>query len=371
MFKYLLEKELKQFLRDSFMPRLVLAMPVMIMLVLPWALDMGAKNVDLAIVDNDHTPYSTRLAAKAVASEYFNHAGTTGSYAEAMELVEKGDADLILEIPDGFERDMVGGEAPRVLISANSVNGTKGMLGSSYLSQIVAAFAEELNTERGNIYTGNVPAPVITVNTQTRFNPGLDYKRFMIPAMMVLVLTLLGGALPALNIVSEKEKGTIEQINVTPIPKITFILAKLVMYWGLGIVTFTICILIAWLVYGLVPAGSLLTIYGASVLYIIALSGFGMVISNYSENIQQAIFVIFFFLLIFFLISGLFTPVRSMPGWAQAVTYINPLRYYIEVIRAVYLKGSLAANLSLQFAAISVFAVILNVWAVLSYRKSR
>lgn len=369
MFRFLIEKEIKQFVRDSFMPRLVLALPIMVMLVLPWALDMGAKNVNLAIVDNDRTPYSERLAAKAVASEYFRNAGSEDSYSDAMELVERGTADLILEIPDGFEKGLVTAGAAVVQISANSVNGTKGMLGSTYLAQIVQSFAEELNRENGTAAVG--AAPVIETSVQTRFNPQLDYKRFMIPALMVLVLTLLGGALPALNIVSEKEKGTIEQINVTPIPKVTFILAKLVCYWVMGIMVLSICLLIAWLLYGLVPSGNLLTVYAASVIYIVALSGFGIVISNYSENIQQAIFMIFFFLLILFLISGLFTPVRSMPQWAQAVTCIDPLRYYIEIIRSVYLKGSTAANLSLQFIAITCFAVILNVWAVLSYRKSR
>ena len=192
----------------------------------------------------------------------------------------------------------------------------------------------------------------------------------MIPALFVMLLTMLTGFLPALNIVGEKELGTTEQLNVTPMSKGIFILAKLIPYWIIGIVILSICIGLAALIYGLIPA-NIATIYIYAVVYIIVVSGLGIVISNYSDTMQQAMFVMFFFILIIILLSGLFTPVSSMPHWAQAITAINPLKYFMEVMRAVYLKGSGMGELLPQFFSLCGFAVAVNVWAVMSYKKSR
>ena len=231
MIKYLLEKEFKQLLRNPMLPRMLLVFPCIILLVLPWAANFEIKNMNLSIVDNDRSPYSTRLVQKVGASEYFHLIDVSNNYQEAMQCIEKGDADLILEIPPHFERDLLKTGVAKVLVSANTVNGTKGTLGSSYLSNIVNAYATEIRIS----HSGSIsPSPVIKIDTQGRFNPYLDYKVFMVPALMAQLLMMLCGFLPALNIVSEKEFGTIEQINVTPVSKFTFILAKLIPYWIAG-----------------------------------------------------------------------------------------------------------------------------------------
>lgn len=192
----------------------------------------------------------------------------------------------------------------------------------------------------------------------------------MVPALMAMLLTLFSGFIPALNIVGEKEAGTIEQINVTPVKKLVFALSKLISCWVIGFVVLTFCMGLAAGVYGLFPAGSVLTIYLFALLYRVVVSGIGLVISNYSATMQQALFVMFFFLMIFILMSGLFTPVSSMPDWAQKVTILNPLKYFMQVMRLVYLKGSAFRELLPQFAALACFAVVLNIWAVLSYKKN-
>jgi len=188
--------------------------------------------------------------------------------------------------------------------------------------------------------------------------------------LFVMLLTLLTGFLPALNIVGEKELGTTEQLNVTPMNKAVFILAKLIPYWIVGILILTITMGLASLIYGLNPA-SYFTIYLYTIVYTLAVSGLGIIISNYSDTMQQAMFVMFFFVLIIILISGLYTPVSSMPKWAQYITAFNPLKYFMEVMRAVYLKGSGMRELLPQFFALCGFAVFFNVWAVLSYKKSQ
>lgn len=370
MLRYLIEKEFKQTFRNNIIPKLLVGLPLMVIFVFPWAANQEITNINTIVVDKDHSSYSNRLVGKIAASDYFNLTGVSGSSEEALENVEREKADMILEIRPDFEKDLINRGVAEVMISANTVNIIKGGLGSTYMTGIVRDFAGEIRSEKIQS-TGKTAMPVIEVVTQSRFNPFMDYKMLMIPALMVVLMTLICGFLPALNIVNEKEMGTIEQINVTPVKKFTFILAKLIPYWTIGLFVFTFCLTLAALVYGLIPAGNVLTIYLSVFVYILAVSGLGIVVSNHSSTMQQALFVMFFFLIIFIMISGLFTPIASMPDWAQTFTFFNPLRYFIEIMRMVYLKGSHISHLTNQLTALLIFAIILNSWAILSYRKNQ
>lgn len=370
MIKYLIEKEFKQLLRNSFLPKLIFIFPCMIMILMPWAANLEIENINLNIVDNDHSVLSRRLVDKVGASTYFRLTALPNTYDEALRSVEVGTADVILEIPRNFEKDWINGKAPRLLVAANAVNGTKGSLGSSYMSSIVSDYTRELNSEVSVKTLVGKMLPRVGISTLNLYNPTLNYKLFMIPALMVMLLTLICGFLPALNVVGEKEVGTIEQINVTPVNKFTFIAAKLIPYWLIGFVVLTICFVLAWLLYGILPAGHFFTIYGFALIFLPVVSGFGLVISNHSATLQQAMFVMWFFMLVLILMSGLFTPIHSMPEWAQWITRINPLRYFIEVMRTIYLRGGGFADLLPQLGALFAFAVVANIWAVKSYRKS-
>jgi len=369
MLKFLIEKEFKQIKRNSFVPKIIVGMPLVMMLVLPWAANQSIKSVNICVVDNDRSVFSERLIHKITSSGYFILNSVTPSYDTAMDSVEAGSADIIFEIENGFEENLVRENAARVMISANAVNGIKGGLGSSYLASILTDYAAELRETYAQSVV-NTQIPRFGVAALYKFNPRLDYKIFMIPALMVMLLTLITGFLPALNIVSEKEDGTIEQMNVTPVKRHIFIMSKLIPYWIIGFAVLSICLGLAALIYGLYPAGSLLTIYFFASIYILIVSGFGLVISNYSNTLQQAMFVIFFFVMVFILMSGLFTPIASMPGWAQKITIFNPLKYLMQVMRMVYLKGSSFSEMIPQFLALSVFAVVLNGWAIICYKKS-
>lgn len=358
---YLIRKEFLQLKRNSFMPKIIVAMPLALMLVFPWAANQEVRDVKVAVVDLDHTPASSRLIERVSASEYFSLTDYASSYDEAFESVQCGESDVILQIDaDG-----------QTMISANAVNGTKGTLGSAYLRQIVEANrVEEQSDQASNLPSIKGGVGGGAISTRYLFNPILSYKFFMVPALMVMLLTLLSGFLPALNIVSEKEKGTIEQMNVSPISRFEFILGKLIPYWIIGFLVLTFSMTIAWLVYDLAPAGSLLTIYFFASLYILLISGFGLLISNFSNTMQQAMFVMFFFMLIFLLMSGLFTPVASMPDWAQWIAAFNPLKYFMEVMRMVYLKGCGIEHLTRQLLALIAFALVFNGCAIYSYRKN-
>ena len=354
---YLLEKEFKQFMRNAILPRIALVVPLMVMIVAPLVTTMDVRDVRVAVVDHDRTVASRRMADKVAASPYFTLVARPTAYAGALRLVEDGRADIVLTIPAGYGRDLGSGRAaPRVQITANAVNAAKAQIGASYLSQLTAAQA--------------VPTDGRRLAVQYRYNPTLDYRAYMIPALMTLLLLILCGVLPALNIVSEKEIGTIEQINVTPVGRLAFTMGKLIPFWAIGLVAVGVGIAVGGLVYGVWPAGSLWLILLASLLFTSVVSGFGLVVSNYSTTLRQALFVIYFFVMIFILMGGLFTPVASMPRWAQAVTYALPTRYYGEAMRALYLKGSTLADLLPQFGALALMAAGLGAWAVGSYRKT-
>jgi len=369
MLKYLVEKEFRQLTRNPFLPRMILLFPVLILLFLPLAANFEVRNIKLALVDLDMSGTSRRLVDKIVSSGYFSLERSSVDQASALRAVEDDSADMILEIPGGFERSLGRDESTQVLVSANAVNGTKGALGSAYLSSIIGDYAAE-NREAENPGFGESPSVAFEVIPRYLFNPHLEYPVFMVPALMVMLLTMLCGFLPALNIVGEKEKGTMEQMNVTPVPKFILILSKLIPYWLIGFLVLTLAFAIARFFYGLSPAGNLAVIYVFASVFVLSISGFGLVISNYAKSLQQAMFMMFFFVITYIFMSGLYTPVESMPGWARFVSAFVPLRYMIEVLRMVYLKGSAFSDLTGQFTALCLFAVFFNAWAVASYRKT-
>ncbi|MDD2594837.1 MAG: ABC transporter permease [Bacteroidales bacterium] len=365
MLKYLLEKEFKQLMRNPFMPKLIMFFPLMAMLLFPWAATMTIKNVNIAIVDNSHSTVSQQLTEKIISTGYFKPASFPNSYDKALESVTYGKADVILEIPSDFEENLTKTGVSSIMISANSVDGTKGSLASSYLVSIVSDFATSIQESR----SATIQSSMIDIKPYFKFNPGMDYKVFMIPALIVMLLTIICGFLPSLNIVSEKEVGTIEQINVTPISKLMFIAGKLIPYWIIGIIVISIAFAVAYFVYGLAPAGDILSVYLLSFIYILVVSDIGLIISNYSSTMQQAMFVMFFFILILILMSGLFTPVGSMPDWAQWIARFNPLKYFIIIMRSIYLKGSRLSDLLPEIYALLGFFAVFTTWAIASYRK--
>jgi ABC-2 type transport system permease protein len=192
----------------------------------------------------------------------------------------------------------------------------------------------------------------------------------MIPALTGILMMMLCGFLPALNIVGEKEKGTIEQINVTPVSKWSFILAKLIPYWIIGMVVLTLCLLLSWGVYGITCQGPLILIYLLALLLALFFSSLGLIISNYSDTLQQAMLVMWFFVVCLMLLSGLFTPVRSMPHWAYLTTYINPMHYFVDAVRTVFIRGGDFQSIAHQVLALVISSSVMAVWAVVSYKKN-
>ena len=367
--RFLLEKEFKQMMRNIILPVVFVLLPIGIINMVPRAATQEVKNLKISIIDNAHSSWSSRLIQKLSASQYFHLNDVSPSYSKALESIEAGDADFIVEIEPQFEQKLIKEGVAHVMISANAVNGVKAGLGSSYLAQIVADYSAQLREEAG-LSGSAVTMAHYDVVPRYLYNTTLDYKFFMIPGLMAMLLILLVGFLPALNIVGEKEKGTIEQINVTPVGKFDFILSKLIPYWVGGLLVLGYSMVLAQLIYGQVPEGNIVVIFLFATIFILVVSSMGLIVSNYSDTTQQAALVMFFFLVIFILLSGLITPISSMPSWAKAFTCINPLRYFIEAMRALYLKGSSLYELRYHFFSLSGYAIVMWIWAIRSYRKN-
>jgi ABC-2 type transport system permease protein len=366
--KFLLQKEFRQILRDPSIFRILFLAPMIQLLILPLAADYQIKNINLGVIDHDHTQYSQQLINKIVASGYFRLKDYSATFPQAMRTIEQDKTDLVLEIPAQFERKLVKENEAELLIAANAINGIKAGLGSAYIQQIIQDYNQQIRSQWIQFPKFD-PQPTIEVTYSDWYNPNMNYQYFMVPGILVMLLTIIGSNFAALNIVKEKELGTIEQINVSPIKKVYFILGKLIPFWLLALVVLTIGLTIARLVYGIVPVGHYLTIYVFAAIYLLAVLGLGLLLSTYAQTQQQSFLVAFFITMIFNLMSGLFTPIESMPEWAQIITRFNPVSYFIEVMRMVILKGSGLADIKNQIFAIVGFAVFFNSWAILNYRK--
>jgi ABC-2 type transport system permease protein len=366
--RFLLQKEFRQIFRNPSILRIIFIMPLVQLMLLPLAADYEVKNITISVVDHDHSPYSRRLISKITASGYFRLSGYESSFRQALQGVESDRADLVLEIPRAFEKNLVKENASTLFIAVNAINGVRANLGNAYLNATLRDFNQNIRTEWLQQPRFGPEATIEAVPTNW-FNPYMNYQVFMVPGILAVLLTMVGAFMAALNIVKEKEIGTIEQINVTPIRKHHFILGKLIPFWIIGLVVLTLGMLISWLVYGIVPAGSLWVIYLFAAVYLLAVLGLGLLISTYSDTQQQAMLIAFFLMMVFILLGGLYTSIDSMPGWAQVLTRFNPAAYFIEVIRMVVLKGSGLIDILPQLLTLLGFATILNGWAIVNYKK--
>ena len=366
----LIRKEFLQIFRNKAILAIIFVMPVVQLLVLPLAASYEIKDVKVAIVDHDKSTYSRELIRKVTGSGYFKITDYGENYAKAYSDVETEKADLIIEIPNNFEKNLVKENKEKVLLAINAINGTKAGLSGSYLAQILQDFNQQIQVKMTPQVETAKKTSGLEIIPKFWFNEHYNYRLSLVPGILAFLVTLIGGYLTALNIVEEKEIGTIEQINVSPIKKSHFILGKLIPFWLLAMLAFTIGLFVTIFIYNIEMQGNLLLLYFFVAVYMIALLGMGLLVSVYSETQQQSMFVVFFFMMIFILMSGLFTPIESMTDWAKWIAYANPVTYGVDAIRLIMLKKSGFNDLLLHFGVITLMGAIFIVWSVLRYRKT-
>jgi ABC-2 type transport system permease protein len=367
---FIIQKEFRQIFRNKAMLPIIFVLPMVQLLILSNAASFEIKNIKFSYIDNDHSLASRELISKFQASKYFNIIQNFSSKKEADFQMQTGKVDVILEIPNHFERNLITDNSTQLSVSINAIDGAAAGVESVYISQIINGFNQKIQTE---LYQYNEASYVQPVNIMTIpsfwYNNTLNYKTFMVPGILVLLVTMLTLFLSSMNIVREKEIGTLEQINVTPIRKHQFIIGKLFPFWVLGLIILTVGLTIAKVVFNVPILGSIGLIYFFTSVYLLVILGIGLIISNYSDTQQQAMFIAWFFTVIFILMSGLFTPIESMPQWAQNSTLLNPIRYFVEIIRMVMLKGATFSDISRPFYMITIYAIALNGIAVWTYKK--
>ncbi len=366
----LIKKEFRQIFRNRSILAIIFIAPMMQLIILPLAANYEVKNINLAVVDHDHSTLSRNLLKDITSSGYFRLVSYGENYQNAFKEVEKDNADLLLEIPANFEKNLIRENSEKIFLGINAINGTKAGLSGTYITQIIQKFNQTILLQYNPEIAETAKNSGLEIRTSLWFNKNYNYRLSLVPGILVFLVTLIAGMLSALNIVAEKEIGTIEQINVSPVKKYNFILGKMIPFWILANLVFTIGLIISRFFYGIEIQGNLVLLYFFLAIYLCVILGYGLLISTISETQQQAMFVNFFFVMIFILMSGLFTPIESMPNWAQKLTYLNPLRYMIEVNRLIILKNSGFKDLLPEFYALFTMALVFNGLAIWNYRKT-
>ena len=368
---FIVQKEFKQIFRNKSMLPIIFILPLLQLVILSNAASFEVKNIKFSYIDHDHSAASRELISKFQASNYFDVTAEFQSKKEANLQMQKGNVDVILEIPINFERNLIKQQNTNLSVSINAIDGAAAGVSNVYITQIILGYNQSIKTQLQTYNQGTVVQPEnITTIPSFWYNKTLNYKTFMVPGILVLLVTMLSLFLSSMNIVREKEIGTLEQINVTPIKKYQFIIGKLFPFWVLGLVILTVGLIIAKAIFAVPILGNIGLIYLFTAVYLILILGIGLFISNHTETQQQAMFIAWFFTVIFILMSGLFTPIESMPTWAQNVTYFNPIRYFVEVIRMVMLKGAGFNDIKNQLGIIALYAFAINGFAVWSYKKT-
>ncbi len=366
---FILQKEFIQILRNRTMLPMIIVLPFVQLLILVNAATFDMKDIDVFVADKDLSTTSRQLVDKFEASPFYNIVDRSFRVDQGYDKMLRDRAELILHIPQNFEHDLHNdGHAP-VQLMINAINGNAAGLINAYSSRIISGYNRDIAVEWSQGRTAHATAPLDVVYSYW-YNPEMNYKIYMVPGILVILVTIISLFLTAMNIVREKEMGTIEQINVTPIRKYQFIVGKLVPFLIIALFELAFGLFLGRIIFDVPIVGSLALLFGFTLVYLLVILGFGLFLSVISESQQQVMFVTFFFMLVFILMSGIFTPTESMPEWAEKLNVINPIAYLMKVIRMILLKGSGFADIVVEFYSLVVYAFISLTLAVWRYRKT-
>ncbi|NTU94058.1 MAG: ABC transporter permease [Chlorobiaceae bacterium] len=367
---HLLQKEFLQIFRNRGMLPIIFIMPFIQLAILSNAATFDVSRVPFHLQDFDRSSLSHRLVESFSSSGYFRMTGHSFARKTALDVLLSRDADMVLVIPEAFEKDLATTGHTRIQFMINAEDGFTAGVIRGYADEIVSTFNRDLPSLMPQSDRLVKPVFDIDIRQSGWYNPELLYTYYMVPGIIVILVTMIGLFLSGMNVVREKEIGTIDQINVTPIRRWQFITGKLLPFWIIGIGEFTAGIVIARVLFHVPMIGSYALIYAAAGIYLLVVLGMGLLISTMTETQQQAMFIAWFFSVIFILLSGLFTPTESMPGWAQYLTQLNPIRHFVDIMRRVMLKGAGVELIMQPLSILGAQAILMLALAVNRYRKS-
>lgn len=366
---YLIRKEFLQIFRDKFIGKAIFGIPIIQMIILVPAVTFEIKNIDLCIIDRDLSSESRELVSKLEGSTFFRSGLSTFSTGEAQKQLHRDESDLILEIPAGFGESIKTGHTGELMVSVNAINASNAQLSWAYLNGVINDYNMNIVTRMAGAQTTN-ELPQVQITNRYWYNEMLNYKFYMLPGILGILVLAIGFILAGLNLVKEKESGTIEQINVTPVRKYQFMVAKMVPFLLIGLFDLALGLIIGKILFSIPFEGSIALLFVASVIFLIGVLGLALFLSTFSGTQQQFMFIAFFFMITFILMSGVFTPIESMPLWAQKADMINPVAYIMRINRMVMLKGSGWQDISRDIYALSLLAIAFTWLAINRYRKT-
>jgi ABC-2 type transport system permease protein len=366
---FLIRKEFLQIFRNKFISKAIFAVPIVQMLILVPAVTFEIKNVRLGIIDRDMTTESRGLISKLEGSSFFKVSFSTFSDLEATNLLHRNKFDLILSIPSGFGKDIGTGKPAKIMATIDAINSSTAQLSWAYLNGVIRDYNTDIMMDNLSSVPAASPAQILITNRYW-YNEMLNYKHYMLPGILGILVTAIGFLLAGLNMVREKEVGTIEQINVTPVKKYQFIIAKMFPFLIIGLIDLALGIIIGKIAFNIPFVGSVPLLFMCATIFLIAVLGLALFISTFSGTQQQYMFIAFFCMIIFILMSGIFTPFESMPKWAQDFNLVNPVAYLMRINRMVMLKGSSMSDISRDIYSLIIIAVCFTAFAVRRYRKT-
>ncbi|HQP04320.1 MAG TPA: ABC transporter permease [Bacteroidales bacterium] len=364
---FILQKEFRQIFRNRTMLPIIFVMPLIQTLVLVYAATLEIKNAPVSIIDLDHSQLSKQIISKFDASPFFTVNDGQYSHDYIAGELKNDNSKAVIIIPAGFEKDLKTGAATGLQMNINAIDGQGAGLISIYAERIITA---AVNQAAGTKQEAVIKPAAVDIRPRFLYNETLNFKYFMLPGILTILVTMIGSFLTALNLIREKEMGTIEQINVSPVGKFQFLIGKILPFWVIGLFDLSLGIGIGMLLFGLPFAGSVLTLFVFTCVYLFTAIGLGILVTDFARTQQQVMFTIFFFFLLFTLMSGVFTSVESMPHWAQEVNRINPVFYFMKGIRMIMLKGSTLADIATVIGSLGALGTVIMAVAVWQYRKT-
>ena len=361
---FLAHAEFLHVVRDRATLAQVLVLPIIQLLILANAATFQIQNTPTTIVDLDRTGTSRGLVSRLAATGRFDVRSVSSSFDSADEDLLSGSAVLVVSIPHDFESSLVRTGAAPIQLSVDAAKGSTAGIVQAYAARVIADYANELTPPSA----ASRPAR-IDVRIRSWYNQSMDYRIYMVPGILVGLVTIIGTLLTAQNIAREKELGTLEQLNVTPITRAQFIAAKMLPFWLLALMDLTIGLTVGRFVFGVPMLGSLPLLFGVAAVYLVTALSIGLLISTIVDTQQQAMFVTFFIISGYLLLSGLFTPIDSMAPWVQVVSQLNPVRHFVTIARAILMKGAGPAEIARPLAILAASAVIALSVAVRQYNK--
>jgi ABC-2 type transport system permease protein len=367
--RHFVKKEFRQVFRDKQMLRMLLIVPIVQLIVLGNAINLDVKHVRLAIFDHDHSEVSRDLLSRFRSSDYFDIILADQSKLSA--LMDRGKIDISVVIPEGFARDLGSGSTAKAQLIVDAQNSNLAGIATGYVNGVFGSFQEDF---RNRMLEKNpdIKSKIHSVEVVSRvfYNPEMNTYFATIPGIAVLLLTIITTLINALNIVREKEIGTLEQLMVTPISKFQFVMGKSLPFAILGYIELAIALAVGMLWFKIPFAGSFLLLAFSAALFLMTTLGAGLLVSTVAQTQQQALFTAWFFLVFCIIMSGFLTPIENMPTALQYLTYLDPLRYMIKVTRGIFLKGSTFFDLKYELAAMAIYGTAMFALAIFRFRKS-